>query len=342
LDQVQRWRIKVAEIIGEVVLRESAAKQHEHFSRIWKQIFGPAKARERSFDECRDLVAHVQQFAYELSKRRVHDTEMPRNVILVSRVNYFIGQVLNGDVYQFLHNTRYSYEFTADLIDAFRTIGAIEHAQVMSDISAFIEKARAERNAIENDKLRALKERLETEQLSDAKLNARYRQPRTNTWSWGDRWSAPIHLCARYIDGWKNLRYVPDSQYEIEITRLAARIPDLVAREQAHQEARAWEKKAIEKLMHGERIYYTTFSARTWNGKSVWCWNFTTTAGDKGGHRAAIFVDGELVIFMGDTPEIIARAPAPECAPGSTTLRNEPDKAPGSLSPNVIIRILDD
>jgi hypothetical protein len=250
--------------------------------------------------------------------------------------------VLNGDVYQFLHNTGYSYEFTADLIDAFRTIEAIEHAQVMSEISAFIENARAERNAIENDKLRALKERLETEQLSDAKLNARYRRPRTNTWSWGDRWSAPIHLCARYIDGWKNLRYVPDSQYEIEINQLAARIPDLAAREQAHQEARAWEKKAIERLMHGEKTYYTAFSTRTWNGKSVWCWNFTTTPGDKGGHRQAIFVDGELVIFMGDTPEIIARAPASECAPGSTTPRNEPDKAPGSLSPNIIIRILDD
>jgi len=54
LDQVQRLRIKVAEIIGEVVLRESAAKPHGHFSRIWGQIFGPAKARERSLDECRD------------------------------------------------------------------------------------------------------------------------------------------------------------------------------------------------------------------------------------------------------------------------------------------------
>jgi len=59
--------------------------------------------------------------------------------------------VLNGDVYQFLHNTGYSIEFTADLIDACRTSGAIEHPQVMSEISAFIEKERAERNAIEND-----------------------------------------------------------------------------------------------------------------------------------------------------------------------------------------------
>ena len=56
----------------------------------------------------------------------------------------------------------------------------------------------------------------------------------------GGGWSAPIRLCARYIDGWKNLRYVPDGQYEIEVNRLAARMPDLAAREKAHQEARAW------------------------------------------------------------------------------------------------------
>ena len=68
---------------------KSAAKPHWHFSRIWERIFGPTR-RARSFDEGRDLVADLQQFAYELSKRRVLDTEMPRDVVLVSRVNHFI------------------------------------------------------------------------------------------------------------------------------------------------------------------------------------------------------------------------------------------------------------
>jgi hypothetical protein len=225
-----------------------------------------------------------------------------------------------------------------------QTVGAVEHAEVMSRISAFIEKGRAERNAIDSDKLQELKGRLEREHLSDAKLNARYPWARTEKWSWGDRWSAPIYLCARYIQGWTNLRYVPDGQYPTEIDRLAARIPDLTAREKAHQEARAWEKKAIEKLMQSDKspIYYTAFSARSWNAKTVWCWNFTTAPGDKGGHHQAIFIDGEIIIFKGDTPEIIARAPAPECAPGSTMRRNEPDKPPGSIGPNMLLRITDD
>jgi hypothetical protein len=332
----------MAGVIDEVVMRELAAKPRRHASSLWAQIFDLAKARERSLEECRDLVADVQEFAYELSKRRVHDAEMPRKVILVSRVNYFVGQVLNGGVHQYLHNTGYSYEFTADLIEAFRTVGAVEHADVMSEISAFVERGRAECNAIENDKLQALIDRLETEQLSAGKLNARYRSRRANRWSWGDRWSAPIHSCAHYIDGWTNLRYVPDDQYDAEIDRLAARIPDLAAREKAHQEARAWEKKAIENLMRGSKVYYTTFGIRTWNEKTVWCWNFTVMPGYAEGHRQAIFVDGEIIIFMGDTPEVIVHAPAPECVPGSTTSRNEPDQTPGSLNPNISIRILDD
>jgi hypothetical protein len=332
------------ELFNEVLLPESAASSPKTPPSGVKRLLGLAPRPQRTFDECVELVGSVQQFAYLMAKRLVRDDEMPRNLILVSRVNYFVGQVLNGDVQQFLHNTQYSYVFTSDLIEALRTVGAVEHAEVMAQISAFIEKGRSEKGAIEQDKLAELKKRLEAEHLSNAKLNSRYPWAKQAEWNWGDRWSAPIYLCARYIDSWRSLRIVPDKAYQMELDQLAKRIPDLERRQKAREDARPWEKKAIERLMKlGEaKIYYTAFSARIWKEKKYWCWNFTTTPGQSGGHHQAMFVDGELIVFMGKTDEILARAPAPECAVGSAVARNEPGQAPDGLHPNLILKINND
>ena len=49
-------------------------------------------------------VDQVTQFAYDLSLRHIRDNEMPEIVVNVSRVNYLIGQILNGGFLQFVHN----------------------------------------------------------------------------------------------------------------------------------------------------------------------------------------------------------------------------------------------
>jgi hypothetical protein len=44
-------------------------------------------------------------------------------------------------------------------------------------------------------------------------------------------------------------------------------------------------------------------------------------------------------MLLGDTDKIVARRPAPECAPGSGVARNEPSGEPGTEGPNMIYRI---
>jgi hypothetical protein len=57
------------------------------------------------------------------------------------------------------------------------------------------------------------------------------------------------------------------------------------------------------------------------------------------GHHQAIFVDGEAIIFNGETNEIVARMPAAECVPGGGVARNEPEEQPGADHPNRFIYI---
>ena len=94
--------------------------------------------------------------------------------------------------------------------------------------------------------------------------------------------------------------------------------------------------------LDADKIHYTAFSDRLWNESRYWCWNFTTTPGKSGGRHGAIFVDGEIIVFTGRTDEIVARAPAPECAAGSAVTRNEPDRRPGTLGRNLVINIVNE
>jgi hypothetical protein len=63
------------------------------------------------FMEIQTKIDEVTRFAHGLWERLVRDDEMPTQVIDVSRVNYFVGQVLNGGFLQFVSNSRWNRSF---------------------------------------------------------------------------------------------------------------------------------------------------------------------------------------------------------------------------------------
>jgi hypothetical protein len=163
-----------------------------------------------------------------------------------------------------------------------------------------------------------------------------------DSWKWGDRWQCAQLLSARYIAGWRDVQRVPAAAYPAALDRLAAAVPDLAARRQAREDARPWEKKAIDRLVAQAglaHVWYTGFGARLHKGRKVWCWNFTVGKTPGQGHHQAIFVDGEAIMFKGTTDEIVARQPAPQVVPGSGVARNEPPGEPGAEGRNIFIQI---
>ena len=113
---------------------------------------------------------------------------------------------------------------------------------------------------------------------------------------------------------------------------------NLEVRKQARDDGRAWEKKAIDRLVKSaglDNAWYTIFSPRHYNGKTVWCWNFTVGTIPGKGHHHVVFDDGEAIMFKGETDVVVARIPAPECAPDSGIGRNEPSHDPSIKTPNL-------
>jgi hypothetical protein len=293
--------------------------------------------------EVQTKIHEVTSFAHGLWQRHVLDAEMPTPVINVSRVNYLVGQVLNGGFLQFVENSRWNRSFVGEVRSGLAAIGANEHLAVFEGGARLIDEAYAkDGGTLDRSKFEEAFEKLEREHLSNEKLSRRLARSVDESWKWGDRWQCAQLLSARYIDGWQDVRRVPAAAYSAELDRLAAEIPDLAARRKMREDARPWEKKAIDRLVAQaglSNIWYTGFSARAHNGKKLWCWNFTVGKTSGQGHHQAIFVDGEAIMFRGTTEEIVARMPAPEAVPGSGVARNEPDREPGTEGANILIRI---
>jgi hypothetical protein len=295
------------------------------------------------FMEAQTKIDEVTQFAHGLWERHVRDDEMPIKVIDVSRVNYLVGQVLNGGFLQFVKNSGWNTGFVAGVRSGLAAIGASEHLAVFEGAARLIEEAYDTGGGkLDRDRFDAALDELEREHLSNAKLSRRLSRSVDDQWTWGDRWQCAQMLSARYIAGWRRVRRVPAAAYPAALDRLAAGIPDLAARRQMRENARPWEKKAIDRLVAEaglDHIWYTGFDARQHNGSKVWCWNFTVGTTPGQGHHQAIFVDGEAIMFKGRTEQIVARMPAPECARGSSVPRNEPQMEPGKEGANIFLRI---
>lgn len=290
------------------------------------------------------VIDEVTSFAHSLWERHVRDDEMPIEVIHVSRVNYLVGEVLNGGFQQFVDNSGWDDQFIGGVRSGLKAIGAVEHLAVFQGASQIVDAAHETANReIDDDKFQAALDRLEREHLSNTKLSRRLGRPVDDSWHWGNRWDCLQFLSARYIASWRGVRRVPAAEYPAALDALAAGVPDLEARRKMREDSRPWEKKTIGLLVAEaflSDIWYTAFSPRDYNGRKVWCWNFTVGKTPGQGHRQAIFVDGKAIMFEGHSDKIVAQRPAPESLPGSGVASNAPDLEPGTEGANNILGII--
>jgi hypothetical protein len=300
-------------------------------------------ARTAEFMAIQFKIDQVTGFAHDLWLRQVRDDEMPAKVINVSRVNYFVGQVLNGGFQQFVHNSNWDKNFIAGVRRGLTAIGAREHLAVFEGAARMVDDAYATAGGqLDTAKFEATIKQLEQKHLSNLKLTLRTGMIVGKSWTWGERWECAQFLSARYIQRWWGVKRLPLADYEAALDRLAARVPDLAARRQKAEDTRPWEKKTIDLLVAQaffSDIWYTAFGTREYDGKKVWCWNFTVGKTPGQGHHQAIFVDGQAIMFKGNTDQIVAQRSAPEAAAGSGVARNEPETDPETQHPNVMLMI---
>jgi hypothetical protein len=227
----------------------------------------PSRAAE--FIAAQSKIDEVTGFAHDLWLRHVRDDEMPPKVINVSRVNYLLGEILNGGFLQFVHNSNWNKSFVAGVRNGLAAIGAREHLAVFEGAARLIDEVYATGGRkLDTDKFEETFAQLERKQLSNLKLTWRIRRIVDNKWTRGDRWQSVQILSARYIKAWQGVLHLPHADYEAALDKIATRFPDIAARRQKWKDTRPWEKNLIDRFVSQidlDYVWYTSFSPREYN-----------------------------------------------------------------------------
>lgn len=105
-----------------------------------------AKNLFRSRDD-NDVIASVQMYAHGLQTRGVENSELPPRAMQASSVAYYCTQVLNGNIGQFVVNSRWRPEIISAVREGLQAIGARRQADLFENVVLFVEGTRKDLEA---------------------------------------------------------------------------------------------------------------------------------------------------------------------------------------------------
>lgn len=247
-------------------------------------------------------VQAVVEYVNGLLARYFDLEELPPTAVQCYYVDYYMHQVLNGDIHQFVYNSRWNPMIVDSVSTALDTLDVPDQRALFREAREYIERDQA---------------RLE------AFLAGEYDSPATRPYM-TDLENVGGHFFKRFIahpDGaragqrqiavanaawvatWPDARWVAAAAFEKELDRLAAVIPDLPARRRSAEQSQPWQFKRIDEVMTtaGHRLLRLI-------GVDGGEWHLAT---DRGQHRVK-FANREAMLLRGDGDDVIARVPAPE------------------------------
>jgi hypothetical protein len=260
-------------------------------------------------------VQAVVEFVNDLVGRYYYYEELPPKVVQSYYVDYYQHQVLNGDIHQFVWNSRWHPLIVESVSGGLQAMGAHDQAALFSKARNFVERDRNRLNAfLESDYASSPASKEYMEELS--KIDGDFfKSFAAHPDGQEAGWSQIANANAAWISTWPEVRWVTPEQYRQELERLAAIVPDLAERKQRAEENRPWQQKRIDDVVarSGQELLMLTGIERTASaaGVSGELWHIVTNRG----HHRVMFANGEALMLQSERDEIIARVPAPEAKP---------------------------
>src|SRR5713101_6970060 len=177
---------------------------------------------DRSPEECYRFCMEVSLFAERAAAFGFGDHQMPKPLIHVHRATEVpYRSESQDDLGDFFNHIEWSEVTIKETIEALRAIGAHEHARLLSTVDDFLKGFNYKVGGSNLKRVRSAIENAIDEHLSARVLQARYGDFGVEEDSdWKRRWYSICLHATRYIDGWTNIRRVPDGPYnEAELTK---------------------------------------------------------------------------------------------------------------------------
>ena len=251
-------------------------------------------------------------FVNDLVERYFYYEELPPKVVQSYYVDYYMVQVLNGDIHQFVWNSRWHPLIVESVSAGLQEMGVHDQAVLFNKVRDFVERDRGRLNAFLESDYGSSTDREYMEALS--KISGDFFDSFTAPPD-GAHGAKIANANAAWISTWPEVRWVTPEQYRQELERLAALVPDLAVRKQRAEENRPWQQKRIDDVVarSGQELLMLTGIERAASvaGMSGELWHIVTNRG----HHRVILANREALMLQGERDEIIARVPAPEAKP---------------------------
>lgn len=235
-----------------------------------------------------DTIMGVVDFVNAMLESLYRPEELPREAFEVYYVDYYLAQINNGGVSQFVHNSKWSTEVINHLRSGLEKMGANQHLRFFDRIATEVELLGSK-----------LWEYLNGDYYMDNE-NIRDGLNRLNEEFFKTESAEPlVELNVKFVRALPCLQVLPHDDYKAEIHRLSESVPNKVERKaEAEQLARSNEPSEIPVLrvlcanagLHFEEVNGVGYTE--YKGQTVHQWHIVTS----GGHRSVIFADSKAIL----------------------------------------------
>jgi hypothetical protein len=270
--------------------------------------------QDHDSDDTWNPVRAVVEYVNGLADRYFYLQELPSKAVQSYFADYYMAQVLNGNIDQFVWNSRWRPLIIESVAAALEAMGLQDQAILFDEVRRFVERDERWLGAFLSTTYFSPDAAPFVEELSEIGggfIERFFAHPDGH-----DVGSAQIASAnMAWIASWPDVTWIPMERFQHELDRLARVIPDLAARKLKAEEDRPWQNKRIDEVIarSGQELVRLTGvePAKSAAGVSGELWHMLT---DRGHHRV-MFAKGEAIMLPGDRDEIIARVPAPEAVP---------------------------
>jgi hypothetical protein len=170
---------------------------------------------DRSPEDCYRFCMEVFVYAERAAAFGFGDHQMPKPLIHVHRATEVVYRSeSHDDLGDFFHQIEWSEVKTKETIEALCAIVADEHARLLAAIDNYLKGLDYKIRESNLKRVRGAVDNAVKEHLSADVLQARYGDFGVEGDSdWGRRWYSICLQAARYMDGWTNIKRVPDGPY---------------------------------------------------------------------------------------------------------------------------------
>lgn len=188
---------------------------------------------ERSPEECFQYCLQVNVYAERLSLLGFRDDELPKPLIHVHRVTELVlRSEPSDDILDFFIEINWSHAVVEETIAALEAIEASEHMRFLAALHQSLISRNYSVKRSDIDEISEVIANATQDHLSPEILQKRYGDFGVN----GDgdmdrRWRTICLQAVRYMDGWTNIRRVPDGAYnDAELQKYLESKPAIVER----------------------------------------------------------------------------------------------------------------